>query len=62
MKQIFPVLCKRSILPSLTIHRIKCSHLYSEYRNEGKEKAGSGKKEIIRQTWLGLGTNKRRAE
>jgi hypothetical protein len=44
MKQIFPVLCKRNDRPLLTIHRIKCFHLHSEYRNEAKEKNGVGEK------------------
>jgi len=37
MKQNFSVFCKRNIHPPFTIQRIKCSHLHSEYRNDGKE-------------------------
>jgi hypothetical protein len=50
MKQIFPVLGKRNILPPLTIHRIECSHLHSEYRNEGKERLGveKNKTDLVR--------------
>jgi hypothetical protein len=46
MKQIFRALCKRNILPLLTIHRTKYSPSPSEYRNEGKlqknRKMGTG--------------------